>query len=99
MGISLYIIWVKGIRKKEVSSALKLFAVHLFFNATWSIIFFGMQNIFLALINIIVLLILIVLVISKFYKIDKKAGLILLPYLAWVAFATILNFSIFWLNR
>lgn len=99
MGISLYWIWIKGTKKKEVRGALKLFAVHLALNATWSIVFFGMNNIPLSLVNIIILWILIVMVMIKFYKIDKKASWILLPYLAWVSFATILNFSIFLLNR
>jgi len=99
MGISLYWIWTVGTKKKEVRKALKLFAVHLVFNATWSIVFFGMHNIPLSLINILVLWILIIMVMIKFYRIDKKASLILLPYLAWVSFATILNYNIFLLNR
>lgn len=99
MGISLYRIWTAGAKKKEVREALKLFAVHLAFNATWSIVFFGMRNIPLSLINIVILWILIIMVMVKFYKIDKKASLILLPYLAWVSFATILNYNIFLLNK
>lgn len=86
MGISLYRIWIKGTDKKEIRDALKLFAVHLIFNSTWSIVFFGLRDIPLSLINIIVLLALIVLVMIKFYKIDKKASFILLPYLAWGIF-------------
>lgn len=99
MGISLYWILIKETKKKEVREALKLFTVHLVFNATWSIVFFGMQNLPLSLINIAILWILIVMVMIRFYKIDKKASLILIPYLAWVSFASILNFSIFLLNR
>lgn len=99
MGISLYWIWTAGTKKKKVKDALKLFAVHLVFNATWSIVFFGMHNIPLSLVNIIALWILIILVVIKFYKIDKKASLILLPYLAWVSFAAILNYNIFLLNN
>lgn len=99
MGISLYLIWTAGAKKKEVRGALKLFAVHLALNASWSIVFFGMHNILLSLVNIIALWILIVMVMMKFYTIDKKASLILLPYVAWVSFATILNYSIFLLNR
>jgi len=99
MGISLYWIWTFGMRKKEVKDALKLFVVHLTLNASWSIVFFGMHNIPLSLVNIVVLWILIVVVMIKFYKIDKKASLILLPYLAWVSFAAILNYNIFLLNR
>jgi len=99
MGISLYRVWIKGAKKKEVRAALKLFAVHLALNASWSIVFFGMRNIPLSLANIIALWILIIMVMIRFYKIDKKASLMLLPYLAWVSFATILNYSIFLLNR
>jgi len=99
MGISLYWIWTFGMRKKEVKDALKLFVVHLTLNASWSIVFFGAHNIPLSLVNIVVLWVLIVAVMIKFYKIDKKASLILLPYLAWVSFAAILNYNIFLLNR
>ena len=98
MGISLYWILIKGTNKKEVRDGLKLFAFHLAINASWSIVFFGMHNIPLSLINIITLWILIVVIMIKFYKIDKKASLILLPYLAWVSFATILNYSLYRLN-
>lgn len=94
MGISLYWIWIK----KEKGNALKIFAVHLALNANWSLVFFGLHNIFLALINIVVLWILILIVMVKFYKIEKKASLILIPYLLWVSFATILNYNIWLLN-
>ncbi len=95
MGISLYWIWTK----KNSGGALKLFAVHLIFNASWSIVFFGLHNIFLALINIVILWILIIAVMIKFSKIDRKASLILIPYLIWVSFATILNYNIWLLNK
>lgn len=99
MGISLYWVWAKGIEKKSVKSALTLFTLQLVLNASWSIVFFGLHNIFLSLINIAVLWILIVLVIVRFYKIDKKASLIFLPYLVWVSFASFLNYNIWLLNR
>lgn len=99
MGISLYWIWIKGTNKKGVRDALILFTVQLVLNASWSIVFFGLHNIFLSLVNIIILWILIVLVIVRFYKIDKKASLILLPYLVWVTFASFLNYNIWLLNR
>lgn len=99
MGISLYRIWIKGTKKIEVRNALKLFAVHLVLNASWSIVFFGLHDIPLSLVNIIALWILIVTVMVTFYRVDKKASLILLPYLAWVTFATLLNYNIWLLNR
>jgi tryptophan-rich sensory protein len=93
MAISLYIIWVKG-RIKLV----KLFIVHLFFNILWSYLFFGLQNPGLALIEIIFLLIFIAYLAYTFYKVDKWAGILLLPYLLWGSFATFLNYSIWRLN-
>lgn len=95
MGVSLYWIWVK----KNTGNALKLFIFHLILNASWSVAFFGLHNILLSLINIIVLWILILIVMIKFYKIEKKASLILIPYLIWVSFATILNYNIWLLNK
>lgn len=96
MGISAYLIWASG---KKVKNALTLFWIHLFFNATWSVMFFGLRNPLLGLINIVILWILIVVVTYRFWKINKSAGLLLLPYLAWVSFATYLNYSIWFLNR
>lgn len=95
MGTSLYWIWIK----KQRGNALKIFALHLALNASWSLAFFGLHNIFLALINIVVLWVLILIVMIKFYKIEKKASLILIPYLIWVSFATILNYNIWLLNK
>ncbi|MBI2019196.1 tryptophan-rich sensory protein [Candidatus Daviesbacteria bacterium] len=105
MGISFYLIWIKlGDKKyskkaKLIKLSLVIFLIHLFFNATWSIVFFGLHNIFLALINILVIWVFIVILISKFWSLDKRASVLLIPYLAWVSFATILNYSIWILNR
>lgn len=99
MGVSLYLIWQENIKKKEVKESLQAFGIHLFFNATWSMMFFGLRNSLLGLINILILWILIVIVIYKFYKINKTSGLLLLPYLVWVSFATYLNYSVWVLNR
>lgn len=95
MGISLYLIWTS---RKKTKEALLLFWIHLFFNATWSIAFFGLRSPFLGFINILILLFLILVVIYKFWKINKLAGALLLPYLVWVSFATVLNYNILILN-
>lgn len=97
MGISVYLIWTSG--KKNIKDALLLFWIHLFFNTSWSIMFFGLRSPFLGLLNILILWILIVVVVYKFWKINKWSGILLLPYLAWVSFATILNYNIWLLNR
>ena len=91
MGISLYLVWRKG----KVPS---IFWIQFILNAFWSIIFFGMKNPTLALVDIVALWISIVLTIKSFYKINKLAGNLLLPYLTWVTFASILNLSIVLLN-
>lgn len=92
IGISLYLIWTN---KK---GSLKLFLFHLFLNAIWSPIFFGAKNLGLALIVIIIMDVTLIVIIKNFYKINKVAGLILIPYLMWISFATVLNFSFWQLN-
>ncbi len=98
MGISLYIVWKKGIGKSEVKMAVSIFAVQLFLNTLWSIIFFGMRSPTLAFFEIIFLWVAIVFTIVKFYGVSKNAAYLLIPYILWVTFAAVLNFSIWMLN-
>ena len=95
MGISLYLIWTN---KKKNKTALTIFGIQLFLNTLWSIIFFGLKNIPAAFIEIILLWAAILYTITVFYKINKNAAYILIPYLAWVSFAAILNFYLLILN-
>ena len=99
MGISAYLIWIKGLKNKKVKPALKIFIVQLIFNFLWSIFFFGMHNPILSLIDIILLWITILLTIIKFYELSKPAAYLLIPYILWVSFATLLNFAIVILNK
>ena len=92
MGISLYLVW-------KNKSAVKLFVWQLIANSLWSIIFFGMKNIQLALIEIIILLVLVLATIIKFYNINKVAAYLLIPYFLWGSFATLLTYSIWILNK
>lgn len=96
MGISLYLILVSKAKLKQ--NALNLFFIQLGLNAIWSIIFFGLKNPTLAFIDIVVLWISIVLTIKAFYKISKISAYLLIPYLLWVSFASILNLAIVILN-
>ena len=98
MGISLYLIWQQGVQKKKIKTALKYFFIQLALNFVWTPIFFGLKSPALALIVIIAMLVFIVLTIKKFYPINNWAAYLLIPYLAWVSFATILNASIVLLN-
>lgn len=98
MGVSLYLILLKLKKNKSVKYAVKTFFIHLVFNSLWSIVFFGFHNLSLSLVIIVILLGLIIYLIKLFEKIDKNASMLLLPYVAWVAFATVLNFTIWSLN-
>ena len=98
MGISLYLVWVTKTDKKERRQGITFFFIQLVLNVLWSILFFGLQSPAAALIGIIVLWFAILLTIKNFLQISKPAGRLLMPYLAWVSFATILNLSIVFLN-
>ena len=98
MGIAFYLIWQKVDKNKLAKFAMIFFVVHLAFNTLWSILFFGLQNPGLAFIEIIILLAMIILLIEKFSKISKQAAWLLVPYLLWVSFASILNYTIWQLN-
>lgn len=96
MGLALYFNWIK--KTKQAKFNVRLFFIHLFFNAIWSPVFFGAKNLFLALIVIIFIWSLIVFMIFQFWKVNKLSSLILIPYLLWVSFATLLNFFVWRLN-
>lgn len=98
MGISIYLIWKQGLQKKKIKTAVKLFLIQLTLNFIWSPIFFGLKSPELGLIVIIPMWIFIILTIRRFYPLSKVASYLLLPYLLWVSFATILNASIAILN-
>ena len=98
MGISIYLIWQRIEENKKTRGAMWLFWVHLFFNAIWSIIFFGLHNPGLAFINIIVIWILIIVLMFKFWPINKWSTYLLIPYFIWVSFASVLNYFIWYLN-
>jgi tryptophan-rich sensory protein len=100
MGIAAGLIWNQfTINKEAVTKALQFFAIQLVLNALWSYLFFGMHNPMLASIEIVLLWLLIFETYSQFAKINKTAGYLLLPYLAWVSFASVLTASIWWLNK
>ncbi len=99
MGIAAGLVWNQIASNKElVIKALQFFAFQLVLNALWSYLFFGLHNLMLASIEVVLLWLLIFETYTQFTKINKIAGYLLLPYLAWVSFASILTFSIWWLN-
>ena len=98
MGIAAFLVWQKGLKKKEVKVALAIFGVQLVLNTLWSIIFFALQSPGWAFVEIIFLWVAIVATIVAFSKVSKPAAWLLAPYILWVSFAGYLNFMIFWLN-
>jgi tryptophan-rich sensory protein len=98
MGISAFLVWRKGIENPRVNLALRFFIIQLILNSLWSVLFFGLRSPLLGLVEIIILWIFILLTILYFFKVSKIAGILLLPYILWVSFAAVLNFSIWRLN-
>ena len=99
MGISLWFIWKSAAPAPQKSNAIILFSLQLFLNFWWSIIFFKLHSPAFALVDIILLLLLILFTIISFSKLSKPAAWLLVPYLAWVSFASILNYTIWVLNK
>ena len=98
MGVSLYLVWRRSDHPKFKIAFIFFFA-QLFLNILWSIAFFGLRSPLLGLVDIILLWIAILFTVLNFFKVSKWAGVLLIPYLLWVSFATLLNFSLWALNR
>lgn len=98
MGAAAGIVWGKGLHHLWVKTAMYHFGFQLLLNALWSIVFFGLQSPAWALWVIIALIISIILTIKWFRIVSKKAAFLMIPYLLWVVFATLLNFKIWQLN-
>ncbi len=99
MGISFFLIWRRGFSGRAGRAALVLFLSQLTLNAIWTLLFFGLQSPLLALADIVLLWILIVFTIHTFATLSKPAAWLLIPYMVWVSFASVLNAAIWWLNQ
>jgi translocator protein len=91
MAVAAWLVWLR-------QGSLVLFYVQLALNFAWSLLFFGLHSPALALVDIVAMWVLILLTLLAFWKTDRRAGWLLVPYLAWVSFASVLNASIWWLN-
>ena len=97
MGISLAMIWhASHIQKNR---AILLFTIQFIFNLAWSFLFFNCHLLGIAFVEILLMGYFIVSTIISFYKINKVAAYLLIPYLCWVCFATVLNGTIWFLNK
>ena len=97
MAVAAWLVWREGGWKAQ-GRALRLFLLQWFLNALWTPLFFGLHRPGLAFAEIVLLWLAIVATLWSFWRARKLAGLLLVPYLAWVTFATVLNFTIWRLN-
>ncbi|MDP4009419.1 MAG: TspO/MBR family protein [Candidatus Shapirobacteria bacterium] len=102
MGVAFYFIWTEKIGKKQKDAdrswAIKIYLIQLALNLLWSIIFFKFHLLTLAVAEILVLWVMIFFTIIEFRKIKAVTMWLLIPYLAWVTFATYLTAAVWWLN-
>lgn len=99
MGIAAFLVWQKGWDSGAVKVALALFAIQLILNGLWSVLFFGIRMPGLAFAELLLLWASIGATAVLFWRVNPVAGMLLLPYQAWVTFAAVLNGSIWILNR
>ncbi|MBN2734299.1 MAG: tryptophan-rich sensory protein [Methanomicrobiaceae archaeon] len=98
MGIVLYLLWREDRTNGHVKIALGFFAIQLLLNVAWSFFFFGLENPLYGLIVIVFLWIFILETIITSYKVNKNAAYLLIPYILWVSFATLINAAVLMLN-
>lgn len=98
MGVSAARVWLSS-NSRLRNQGIIVYFIQLFFNFLWSVLFFNFQAYGLSFLWIIGLWLLILLMIVKFYRADKIAGLLQIPYLLWVSFAAYLNFMVYQLNK
>jgi translocator protein len=99
MAIAIFLIVKNGFAAEGIKTAVWVFAAQLVFNTLWSVIFFGARNTFIPVFIIAVLWVLILACIIMFWKISKPASIMMMPYLAWVSFASYLNIGVNILNK
>jgi len=101
MGVAAFVVWraYRTLPDLLVTTALVLFAVQLTLNFAWSPVFFGMQWILGGLVIIVPMWLAIVATTFSFFRVSTLAGALMLPYLAWVTFATYLNAGLLAVNR
>ena len=94
MSLAIWKIWTKTFDGK----ILKIYFIHIFFNSTWTVVFFGFHQIGLALINLLIILTFITILMREYFSKDKISFFLMIPYLSWSSYALVLNSSIFLLN-
>ena len=91
-------IWFFWHSKNRDMNTIYIYFIHIVFNTTWSIIFFGLHKIFYALVVLVVLIFLIIILILRFKRVNMLSYYLMIPYLLWCFYALILNFNLFLIN-
>ena len=91
-------VWFFWHSKNRDIGTVYIYFIHIVFNTTWSIVFFGLHQILLALIVLVILIILIVILIFKFKRVNYVSAYLMIPYLLWSCYALFLNFNLYILN-
>ena len=95
MTIAIWLFWHS--RNKDMNT-IYIYFIHIVLNTTWSIVFFGLHQILLALFVLIVLILMIIILILRFKRVNIVSYYLMIPYLLWCCYALILNFNLFLLN-
>ena len=93
-----FAIWFFWHTKNRDMNTVYIYFTHIVFNTTWSIVFFGLHQILLALIVLLILIILIIILILKFKRVNKVSSYLMIPYLLWSCYALFLNLNLYILN-
>ena len=91
-------VWNFWHSKNRDMNTVYIYFIHIIINTTWSIIFFGLHQILLALIVLLILIILIIILILKFKRVNKVSSYLIIPYLLWSCYALFLNLNLYVLN-
>ena len=98
MGIASYLVLTSGGARDDIRRAIAFYGLQLAFNFLWPIFFFSLSAYLFAFIWLVALWLLILITTLLFFRLRKVSGYLMLPYLAWVAFAGYLNLSVYYLN-
>jgi len=98
MAVAVWLVW-RDVAASAARLPLWLFSIQLVLNTVWSWLFFGLRQPGWAALEIVLLWLAIAATLLAFWRVRRLAGWLLVPYLLWVSFASVLNFSLWWLNR
>ena len=91
-------VWIFWHSKNRDTNTIYIYFIHILLNTTWSIVFFAMHNIFLALINLMILVLLIIVLTLRFKRVNNVSAYLMIPYLLWSCYALFLNVNLYMLN-